>query len=119
MGGTNYNAALKRAMENFSEDPKRNRYIIFLTDGEPTELSYNNQYYVIYSNNTARIDGRSANLNKVKQIINEQALNISTTIGTKGATMFSIGFANENDVDFELLQNMSVGLGICSTRKLK
>lgn len=110
-GGTNYNAALNEAMKKFGNDSKRNKYIVFLTDGEPTELSYNNNYYTIYSDNTAKINNKSAKLQDVKSIINQQALNLSSTIGNNGITMYNIGFADEDDVDFELLKNMSSRTG--------
>ncbi|PAE21728.1 hypothetical protein CHH80_04710 [Bacillus sp. 7504-2] len=110
-GGTNYNAALTEAMRKFIQGSNRSKYIIFLTDGEPTVLTHHNDRYEIFTNQTARKNGVNAPLAEVKKIIREQALNISDTLGSNGITMYSIGFAQEGEVDFELLRNMSVKTG--------
>lgn len=110
-GGTNYNAALNEATNKFVLGSNRNKYIIFLTDGEPTTLTYNNDKYEIYTNNTAAKNGNRIPLEDAKNIIHEQALNISDSLGSKGITMYSIGFAQEGEVDFELLRNMSAKTG--------
>ncbi|MGG0716304.1 VWA domain-containing protein [Robertmurraya massiliosenegalensis] len=110
-GGTNYNAALNEATNKFVLGSNRNKYIIFLTDGEPTTLVYNNDKYEIFTNNTARKNGVNIPLADAKRIIREQALNISDSLGSKGITMYSIGFAQEGEVDFELLRNMSAKTG--------
>ncbi|WP_449620006.1 VWA domain-containing protein [Robertmurraya sp. Marseille-Q9965] len=110
-GGTNYNAALKEAMNKFSVVSNSSKYIIFLTDGEPTSLTHNGDKYEIFTNNTAKKNGRDISLSEAQRIISEQALSISDTLGQKGITMYSIGFAKEGEVDFELLRKMSAKTG--------
>lgn len=111
IGGTNYNAAITEATRKFILGTNRNKYIVFLTDGEPTALTFNNDKYEIFTNNTAKKNDKDASLTDVKKVIYEQALNISDTIGKSGITMYSIGFAQEGEVDFELLRNMSSKTG--------
>ncbi|MDQ0156134.1 VWA domain-containing protein [Robertmurraya andreesenii] len=110
-GGTNYNAALNEAKKKFVAGSRSNKYVIFLTDGEPTVLNYQNDKYELLTNNTARKNGKSTPFADAKKLIHEQALNVSSSLGENGITMYSIGFAPEGDVDFELLRNMSLNTG--------
>ena len=91
---TNYTQALEEAMTKFSTEPlARDKYVIFLTDGEPTRLIYNGE------NITS------------KTIIYEHALNSAAQLGKNQVTMYSVALANEGDVNFNLLQNMSAKTG--------
>ncbi|MFB6467968.1 VWA domain-containing protein [Cytobacillus sp. Hz8] len=111
-GGTNYTAALNEAMTKFNSVRKSNKYIIFLTDGEPTVLKKNNDYMLYSDGKSGKYNGiefynNTTKYNETKAIINAEAKNSATVLGRNNISMYSIGFANEGDVDFQLLQDMS------------
>ncbi|KAA9023145.1 VWA domain-containing protein [Niallia endozanthoxylica] len=109
MGGTNYTQALEYAKNLLTQSSNKNKYIIFLTDGEPTVLSYNKRKYVLYTNGKALYEGEtsSKNYQKTKDFIHSKALQTSEQLSQSNITMYSIGFAREDEIDFQLLENMS------------
>jgi hypothetical protein len=135
-GGTNYSLALHTALNLFEPYSEKSKYIIFLTDGEPTtlyreeEVSYekrigygnNKRYewvtettiveYYLYADNTASrwdpIRGwKWLDFNEAKQIIEQEAKNTAKKLAQHNVTMYSIAFAEEGDVNYQLLEEMS------------
>jgi hypothetical protein len=107
IGGTNYTQSLDYALSKFSGMRDASRYIIFLTDGEPTSLKFNNQQYTLYTNGRASIGNNYANYNTVKKMILEKAIASSEKLGANEVKMYSIAFAQPGEVNYQLLETMS------------
>ncbi|WP_456273863.1 vWA domain-containing protein [Bacillus sp. AK031] len=107
VGGTNYTQSLDYALSKFSGMRDSKRYIIFLTDGEPTSLKLNNKQYTLYNNGSAAIGNSYANYNTVKSIIHEKAVSSAEKLGQNDVKMYSIAFAEQGEVNYQLLETMS------------
>jgi hypothetical protein len=106
-GGTNYTQSLDYALTKFSGMRDASRYIIFLTDGEPTSLRYNNQQYTLYTNGKASIGNYYEDYNTVKKTILQKAVASSEKLGANEVKMYSIAFAQPGEVNYQLLETMS------------
>ncbi|WP_113930181.1 VWA domain-containing protein [Bacillus sp. P14.5] len=107
-GGTNYTQSLDYALSKFSGMRDSKRYIIFLTDGEPTSLKYQNKDYTLYSDGTtAMIGNRYEDYNRVQNIIQDHAVLSAEKLGRNDVTMFSVAFAQPGEVNYQLLETMS------------
>ena len=107
VGGTNYTQSLEYALTKFSGMRDSKRYIIFLTDGEPTSLNHDNKQYTLYTNGTARAGNVNANYNDVQKFIHEKAVASAEKLGVNDVKMYSIAFAEPGEVNYQLLENMS------------
>ncbi|WP_409251531.1 hypothetical protein V1502_15490 [Bacillus sp. SCS-153A] len=107
VGGTNYTQSLEYALTKFSGMRDTKRYIIFLTDGEPTSLYHDNKQYTLYTNGTARVGNTSANYRDVQQFIHEKAVASAEKLGVNDVKMYSIAFAEPGEVNYQLLETMS------------
>lgn len=112
-GGTNYTQALEYAKNLLTKSSNKNKYIIFLTDGEPTVLNYNKWEYILYTNGQAKYEGKTSSryYQKTKDFIHSKAVQTSEQLSQSNITMYSIGFAREDEIDFQLLENMSKKTG--------
>ncbi|MED1204812.1 Ig-like domain-containing protein [Heyndrickxia acidicola] len=131
-GGTNYSQPLDLISSSTSTSANTKKYIIFLTDGEPTSLQRNetitynkNTYtntpvtYTLYSNNTASevavINNKNTTLstdyNYIQSVIDSQALASADNLAANKITMYSFALAQKGDVNFQLLDNMSKKTG--------
>ncbi|RIW37710.1 VWA domain-containing protein [Bacillus salacetis] len=106
-GGTNYTQSLDYALTKFSGMRDASRYIIFLTDGEPTSLRFNNQQYTLYTNGRASIGNYYEDYNTVKKTILQKAISSSEKLGANEVKMYSIAFAQPGEVNYQLLETMS------------
>jgi hypothetical protein len=111
LGGTNYSQSLEYALSQFSGMNKSKRYIVFLTDGEPTSLFLNNKEYSLYTNGTASIGNRSSNYKETQKTIQDQSLLTADLLGKNNVTMYSLAFADKGDVNYQLLDSMSKKTG--------
>ncbi|QQZ10699.1 VWA domain-containing protein [Heyndrickxia vini] len=127
-GGTNYiqplesvvSTSIMKNAETGSGD--RKKYVIFLTDGEPTSLIYNSNLYEISTADTCIKNGNSNRcteingVNGLKKLIKSAVLDTSDNIGKNDITMYSIAFAKEGDVNYQLLDTMSGKTGGFATQ---
>ncbi|WP_051330745.1 Ig-like domain-containing protein [Aneurinibacillus terranovensis] len=135
-GGTNYYAALSQAQNIFSSQstPDRKKYIVFLTDGEPTVMKSNGVYYALSSDGRSTLysnDGRNYLLwffgasrlgwnyydyQTLNNTIRTQALNLAGNLSANNIKIYSVGLGDpnsqENDaVDMSYLQQLSSKTG--------
>lgn len=112
-GGTNYTQALEYAKNLLENSKNKKKYIVFLTDGEPTVLNKSGSKYILYTNGQALYNGWTSyrNYSKTKQLIHNTALETSASLANSNITMYSIGFADDHEIDFQLLDNMSAKTG--------
>ncbi|PAQ16334.1 hypothetical protein CD798_01690 [Bacillaceae bacterium SAOS 7] len=110
-GGTNYSQSLQYAISQLSAMRDSKKYIVFLTDGEPTVLDYNGRRHVLYTNGQASIGNRYASYKDVESIIHREARNTANLVGRSGVTMYTIAFSQEGEVNYELLDEMSKKTG--------
>ncbi|MBS4173717.1 VWA domain-containing protein [Bacillus sp. FJAT-49736] len=133
-GGTNYTQPLQSILDQTSPVTKTKKYVILLTDGEPTILkktelvsdnSYKTPYYTtvnyeLYTNHTAKRfynnkKGSSVvldtNYTRIQSTINSEALNTADSLGANKITMYSIAFAKPGDVNYQLLDSMAKKTG--------
>ncbi|MGD6802452.1 vWA domain-containing protein [Rossellomorea vietnamensis] len=106
-GGTNYTQSLEYALQKFSAMRDSKRYIIFLTDGEPTSLKYQGEDYTLYTNGTAKVGNRNYTYDSVQNFIQHHAVLSAEKLGRNDVTMFSIAFAQPGEVNYQLLETMS------------
>ncbi|WP_100331740.1 VWA domain-containing protein [Bacillus xiapuensis] len=111
-GGTNYSQSLEYAMSQLTRLRDSNKYIVFLTDGEPTSLTYKGRRYEImldyYRNKIGYVNGwQQWNYRPVEEIIHREARKTADLLGQSGITMYSIAFAKEGEVNYQLLDEMS------------
>lgn len=111
--GTNYTQTLEHAKNLLKNSSNKNKYIIFLTDGEPTVLNYGGYEYVLYTNGQAKFRGdtSSKNYKKTQELINRIALETSDGLAQSNILIYSVAFAPQGQVDFQLLQKMSSKTG--------
>lgn len=111
--GTNYTQTLEYAKNLIKNSKNKNKYIIFLTDGEPTVLNHGGFEYVLYTNGTAKYKGStsSKNYKKTEELIHQVALETSDGLAQSNIMMYSIAFAPSDQIDFQLLQRMSSKTG--------
>jgi hypothetical protein len=131
-GGTNYSQPLDLISNSTSIPINAKKYIIFLTDGEPTSFQLNETVtykkttytnipvtYTLFTNNTASevavINNRNITLstdyNSIQSVIDSQALASADNLATNKVTMYSFALAQPGDVNFQLLDNMSKKTG--------
>ena len=112
-GGTNYTQTLEYAQNLLTKSSNKEKYIIFLTDGAPTVLTQDGYKYILYTNGQALYKGSTSykNYPLAKKVIDDTALQTSESLAKNNITMYSIGFANNEDYDFKLLENMSTKTG--------
>lgn len=150
-GGTNYYDALDKAI-SILDGSTRSKYIIFLTDGQPT-FTKRSEYvssvsgydtepftgqrmtppslknttltmyyglwgssgkkYFIYNNKKY---GDSISGSIVNQKIGEDIASLPKTLASKGIKVYSIGFGSSDDVDLDLLDNISRPTGGTTTQ---
>ncbi|MGM0844061.1 MAG: vWA domain-containing protein [Bacillota bacterium] len=105
-GGTNYTQSLEYALGKFEmRDSKR--YIIFLTDGEPTSLKYQGKEYSLYTNGTATVGNKNYTYNSVQNFVQHHAVLSAEKLGRNDVTMYSVAFAQPGEVNYQLLESMS------------
>jgi|GEM_PF-2109439 len=107
--GTNYTQTLEYAKDLLKNSKNKNKYIIFLTDGEPTVLNYGGYEYVLYTNGTAKYRGSTSSkvYKKTQDFIHQIALETSDGLAQNNIMLYSIAFAPQDKIDFQLLQKMS------------
>jgi Mg-chelatase subunit ChlD/uncharacterized protein YjdB len=141
LGGTNYTQSFEKAL-NLLEGSPNNKYIIFMTDGEPT-FSINNEE-VTYTRKkknekvTENLDvhyelyGSGSNMSNKVYFYDEngtsytKSLTVSQTISSiknhgitranklaeENIKLFSIGFGNDSEVDMAYLRELSSKTGV-------
>jgi hypothetical protein len=125
-GGTNYSAALQTA-QSFFNDPTRKKYIIFLTDGQPTVLKTREKIWGldVAVQYTLLSDWKTA-LKKIGDFlelllpwdykdaetkIRNDGINAAKTLGMNNIVLYSIGFGNNQEVDMGYLEKLSAMTG--------
>jgi len=132
-GGTNYTQSMQKANELLtSSNSDRGKYIIFLTDGEPTSLIQKETFeesgkskrkiedqvtYTIYTNNTAtatRSNGIviSRNLTSIQKTINASINSEVINLASNNIKLYSIGFGTDKEVDMNYLSKLSETTGV-------
>lgn len=132
-GGTNYTQSFQFANSILtSGNRSSNKYIFFLTDGEPTvsqiEVESNSkktttETYTIYTNNTASFEKRTGNGNNNTSSTRIPVETAETTIKSHIQTevnklaannikLYSIGFGSNREVDMDYLSKLSETTGV-------
>lgn len=141
-GGTNYTQSFQTAASMLgSGNNNANKYIVFLTDGQPTssimeetftdKVCTNYHYwqsctnkqvkdtvtYTIYSNNTARAvrsNGTivSTNLSYVEKGIKSHIETEVNNLAANNYKLYSIGFGTNNEVDMSYLNKLAETTGV-------
>lgn len=139
VGGTNYTQSMQKAMSMLTTgNSTSKKYIIFMTDGEPTSsknvetftdrvcqykyFCYDKKVqdtvtYTIYTNNTATAvrsngDVVSNNLNTIQTAIKSQVNEQVDALASNNIKLYSIGFGTNSEVDMSYLRNLSEKTGV-------
>lgn len=120
-GGTNYTQALSKANEILANsNSEGKKYIIFLTDGEPTVAivteNNKNYKYTIFTNGAAAKykEGKilewvwidSLRKSAAETVIKNSISSVVSNIKTNNISLYSIGFVT-SDVEFNYLKSIS------------
>lgn len=140
-GGTNYTQSFEKALDML-KGSKNNKYILFMTDGEPT-FSTNNEVLTFYDSRNRKVTAEvavnyelygsspyfssrkvyfkyngttynwnSLSINETFKAIKSHAESRAQLLSNQNIKLFSIGFGNNTEVDMEYLRKLSSITGV-------